>query len=192
MPSDLHPERLTACFRTIVAGGFLEGLMGEARFAGRLADVVSRHYGLTRISADGAAAEDLVLADLGLNELRALALRAGVILHSKAFLQEIRGPVVAALIERFGSGALDDARRHFDLIAERPKAADLDELQRLIQLDGEACLAAWIASLPPALSARVRLKWPDDHALPKTDDVEIIARGPTIMRRLVKVADTNP
>ncbi|KKX26169.1 hypothetical protein [Rhizobium sp. LC145] len=188
MPADLHPDRMAACFRTVGATGLPKRLTAEPRFAGRLAGVLHRHYDLTEMDEGSGAPEDQGLVALSRDELERLAVRAGVILRAREFLREIRGPVLAALAERFGPGALEDARRHVDLAGNRPPAIDLDGLEAAVSLDGEACLAAWIAALPAPLSRRVCLKWPNDHAVPSTDDAYVIERGPVILRRLASVA----
>jgi hypothetical protein len=125
---------------------------------------------------------DQILAALSRENLDSLAARAGVVVHARQFLQEIRGPVLAALAERFGPQALDDARRHAGLAADRPTTDDPEALEAEVARDGAACLAAWIAALPVALQTRVRLKWPHDLAVPTTDDAVLLDRGPAILR----------
>lgn len=184
MPSNLHPDRMAVCFRTAGARDLPEGLTREPRFAGRLSDVLHRHYDLTKLDGESGSNEDQILAGLSLPQLDRLSIRAGIILRAREFLQEIRGPVLAELAERFGAGALTDARRHADLAWDRPKTADLDELKIAVGRDGETCLAAWIAGLPASLSRRVELKWPNDAALPTSGDAALAERGPAILRRL--------
>jgi hypothetical protein len=188
IPADLHPDRMAVCFRTVGGAGLPERLTTEPRFAARLAGVLHRHYDLAEADDGGVAPADQVLAALSRDQLERLAARAGVILRAREFLREIRGPVLAALAERFGADALEDARRHVDLAGDRPQAVDLDGLEAAVNLDGEACLAAWIAALPAPLSRRLRLKWPNDHAVPSTDDADIIERGPAILQRLAPEA----
>lgn len=190
MPVDLHPDRMAVCFRTVGTAGLPKKLTAEPRFAARLAGVLHRHYDLAEADDGGFAPEDQILAGLSRDELERLAARAGVILRAREFLREIRGPVLAALAERFGADALEDARQHVDLAGDRLQAIDLDGLEAAVNLDGEACLAAWIIALPAPLLRRVRLKWPNDHAVPATDDADIIERGPAILRRLA--SDAGP
>lgn len=181
--ADMHPDRIAVCFRSVGADGLPDGLLDEPRFAARLARIVTRHYDLA--DADEAIEDaDRVLAARARENLEELAVRAGVVLHARHFVQEIRGPVLAALTERFGADALDDARRHADLATDKAKIADLDELEAEIARAGTACLAAWIKALPVSLQRRVRLKWPNDHAVPVTDNTELVEHGPTILRRL--------
>lgn len=191
MPSHLHPDRMAVCFRSAGVAGLPEKLTSEPRFAARLAGVLHRHYDLAEIDERGGAQEDQALAGLSREELEGLSVRAGVILRAREFLQEIRGPVLAALAERFGADGLEDARRHVGLAVDRPKTMDLDALEAMVKLEGEACLAAWIAALPLPLSRRVRLKWPNDHAVPVTQDVAILERGPLILRRLASDTGHN-
>ncbi|OHV79424.1 hypothetical protein [Rhizobium sp. LCM 4573] len=188
MPAGLHPDRMAVCFRTVGAAGLPKRLTAEPRFSARLAGVLYRHYDLTEMDDGSGMREDQVLAALSRDDLERLALHAGVILRAREFLREIRGPVLAALAERFGADALEDARRHVDLAGDRPQAVDLEGLEAAVNNDGEACLAAWIMALPAPLSRRVRLKWPNDHAVPSTDDADIIERGPALLRRLASDA----
>lgn len=181
--AEMHPDRITRCFRNVGAAGLPDGLLGNPRFAGRLAHIVTRHYDLADVD-ETAEEADRALAALSQENLQQLAIRAGVVVHARRFVQEIRGPVLVALTERFGLEALDDARRHADLAMDRAKTDDFDALETDIAGDGMACLSAWIEALPVALRKRVRLKWPNDHAVPVTDDATLRDHGPTILRRL--------
>lgn len=187
LPAHLYPDRLAVCFRTAGAAGLPEALTTEPRFAARIAGIVDRHYDLSEPAPD-VGPEDRFLLDLSREDLDRFAARAGIVLHARKFLQEIRGPVLAALTERFGPDAMDDARRHADLAAaDGEMTADLDAFAARATRDGAACLAAWIGVLPMPLQRRVQLKWPNDHAVPTTDDADIRERGPAILRRLVSV-----
>jgi hypothetical protein len=181
--ADMHPDRIATCFRTVGADGLPEGLLGEPRFADRLTEIVTRHYDLGDMgeTADDA---DHVLAALSREDIEKLAIRAGVVLHARQFVQEIRGPVLAALGERFGPVALDDARRHTDLALDMARTDDLDQLEAEVARDGTSCLAAWIDALSVSVKRRVRLKWPNDHAVPTMDDGRFQECGPAILRRL--------
>ncbi len=181
--AEMHPDRIALCFRTVGVDGLPEGLADEPRFAARLAQIVTRHYDLAD-TGETIEEVDRALAVLSRENLEKLAARAGVVLHARQFVQEIRGPVLAALGERFGADALDDARRHPDLAMDKVKIDDLDELEAEIAGDGTACLAAWIEAIPVSLKRRVRLKWPNDHAVPVTDRADLVEHGPAILRRL--------
>lgn len=184
LPAGVHPDRMAACFRAGGSTGFAERLIGEPRFAGRLAALLARHYDLADISGHESGRADVALAGLDLKELERLEPRAGVICRASLFVQEIRGPVLAAFGERFGIEALEDARAHQDLAGEYLAAPDLDALETAVREDGRACLAAWITVLPEQLARRVKLKWADEAAVPVTSDPDILARGPEILRRL--------
>ena len=179
----MHPDRIALCFRTVGAEGLPDGLLSEPRFATRLAQIVTRHYDLAD-TGEAIEEADHALAMLSRNDLEKLASRAGVVLHARQFVQEIRGPVLATLTDRFGAVALDDVRHHADLATDKTRIDDLDALEAEISRDGMACLAAWIKSLPASLQRRVRLKWPNDHAVPMTDSTDLVERGPVILRRL--------
>lgn len=181
--AEMHPDRIALCFRTVGADGLPEGLADEPRFAERLARIVMRHYDLAD-TGEPIGEADQALALLSRDNLEKLAMRAGVVVHARQFVQEIRGPVLAALGKRFGADALDDARRHADLAMDKAKIDDLDELEAEIAGDGAACIAAWIEALPVSLQRRVRLKWPNNHAVPVTDNTDLVELGPAILRRL--------
>lgn len=186
MPLGIHPDRLLACFTTVSSPVVLEHLRDEPRFADRLAAIVAGHYGLSTIEGPIDSADQALVA-FSTEELDAIALRAGVVINARAFLREIRGPMLAALGERFGPLALDDARRFGEMAAERPPAGDVDELEQVVRRDGQACLAAWIAALPEPIARHVKLKWPDDASLPIARDAGTGAadQGAQVLRRLV-------
>jgi hypothetical protein len=188
MPSGIHADRILACFSTVSSPVVLEHLRGEPRFAARLMEIVARHYGLSAVDNDIEPA-DRALADLPREELDAIALRAGVVVNARVFLREIRGPMLTALGERFGAQALEDARRHGELAADRMPVGDIDALEKAVQRDGEACLGAWIATLAEPLARTVKLKWPDDMSVPAVPDEGLREgygdRGPQILRRLI-------
>lgn len=183
LANSVHPQRVAACFGTGGSGSFVQKLMQEPRFAGRLEVLLRQRYCLVE-NDDGGEPVDRVLAALSLSELEALAFRAGIIFRARVFIQEIRGPALAAFAERFGEEALEDARLHHDLAGERALIHDLDDLEKAILDEGRACLAAWIATLPEQLSKQLCLKWPDDASMPSASDLDILEHGPAILRRL--------
>lgn len=183
LANSVHPERIAACFRAGGSGSFIQKLMQEPRFSGRLEALLRQHYGLSE-GGDAGDPADQALAALSLSDFERLAFRAGIVFRARDFIQEIRGPVLAALAERFGEEALQDARLHHDLAGETSLMHDLDGLENAIRDEGQACLAAWIATLPEPFSRQLSLKWPDDAAMPSTIDPDILERGPAIVRRL--------
>lgn len=185
LPPAIHPARISACFVSTSAPALVLDLLREPRFAARLADLVRRHHHLEDVAEEDWDHPDSLIAERDLEGLESLALCAGIVFRAQVFVREIRGPVLAALAERFGSQAMRSARLHRDLAGDRAHPGDLDALELLVREEGRACLAAWIASRPAALARRVRLKWPDDAAVPITADPELLSRGPEILRRLV-------
>ncbi|MDB6454403.1 hypothetical protein [Falsirhodobacter sp. 20TX0035] len=169
----IHPSRLRLLFDPPLPDAVAARLRAEPRFADRIAAMAGPD------PLDGADPADRALLAMGREGLETLALRAGVVLHARALLREIRGPVIAALAARFGEGALTDARRHLDLSPDR---TDLAEPER-IAADGTACLSAWLDTLPPALRDHAALAWPDN--LPPGDEVTR-THGPAILRRLAE------
>lgn len=181
---DIDRERLAACFRTPSDAGLPDGFLAEPRFSDRLDDVIKSHYGLSDMDND-VDEVDRMLTALSRVQLETLAFRAGVVLHARQLLLEVRGPVLSALALRLGQSAMDDARRHVSLAPEMARIDDLDMLEAAVSRAGTACLAAWIASLPGSMQRRIRLKWPNDQAVPKTNDVIIGDCGAAILRSLV-------
>lgn len=179
----VHPERVAACFRVGGSGGFAKRLIKEPRFSERLETLLRQHYHLEDEDNAGNSV-DRVIAALNLSELEALSFRAGIVFRARVFIQEIRGPMLAAFAERFGEKALQDARLHHAFAGERPLIDELDALEEAVRAEGKACLAAWIATLPKPFSRKLSLKWPDDAAMPSTGDPDILERGPAILRRL--------
>lgn len=162
-----HPARLAAAFDPSIPRDIAERLLAQPRFADRIAAML-----------DSGDAPDR-------NALEALARRAGTVLYARSFVREIRGPVIAGLAERLGT-ALDDARAHVDLGWDRIAPTDPEALDTAIDVAGSACLAAWIADLPEDERRRIALHWPDDAAVPQTDDPTILTLGPPILRRLME------
>lgn len=162
-----HPARLAAAFDPPIPIDVAARLLAQPRFASRIAAMLD--------SGDAPARA----------ALEAIARRAGAVLYARSFVREIRGPVIADLAARLGP-ALDDARAHVDLGWDRIAPTGPDALIAAIDAAGTGCLAAWIADLPEADRRRVALQWPDDGALPQTDDPEILTLGPRIVRRLME------
>lgn len=163
----IHPARLAAAFAPPLPQPVAAQLLGHPRFADRIR---------TLFPDAPMDDDDAALLARGREGLEDLARRAGPVLYARSFVREIRGPVIAALAASFGEGALADARAHSDLGWDRDSPADPES----VESDGFACLGAWLAGLPPA----ARLLWPDDAAVPRTDDPVILTLGPQILRRL--------
>lgn len=175
--STLHPARLAARFSPPLTEAVAGRLLAEPRFADRIEALFSLDVAPSASEADG------ILISLCREPLEQLAARAGVVLHARRILQEIRGPVISDFVAHFGEPALVAARAHADLSADRQAPEEGAEFQ-VIADDGMACLAAWLSDLPPILHMRVALSWPDDGSLPYTNDPVILSHGPQIMRRL--------
>lgn len=181
----VHPARLAACFTPPVPETVAASLLGHPRFASGIAVLIADRHGLFD---DALPDADRILIAMDRAALEALAARAGIVIHARTFLREIRGPVIAERTARFGDGALASARTHSDLALDRSPPTDTEGLAQAVQADGIACLAAWVAGLPPAVRARAALIWPDDAALPLTSDTEIRSHGPAVLRRLAETA----
>lgn len=107
-----------------------------------------------------------------------LATLAGAIWHAPAILGMVMAADIAAVSEKHGEAARKAAIAHAPSRPPIDAPGDIDHLQA----DGEACVAAWIAALPPPIAARARLGW-SDAALPAPGPAHE-AHGPAILRLL--------
>lgn len=164
----IHPRRLAEAFDPPVSEEIASRLLSEPRFADRIEAM---------LGISGKAPER--------STLEALVRRAGIVLHARHFVREIRGPVIAEWTSRLGADALAEARANVDLGWEREAPEQPSDLDRQIESDGLACLAAWIAARPAPERRCIALQWPSDDAVPSTDDATILIIGPQILDRLM-------
>lgn len=178
----IHPERLATCFAGAGASGVVTAMAASERFAPRLQELGMRHYRL--FDWNIADPVDRRLAALDRDELEAFAVPCGAVVWSSAILREIRGNVVATMIDRFGSNAMALARMLSELALDRTMPEGIDAFDAALHADGRGCIAAWIAAQPAPVQAHLRLKWPSDALVPDTQDLDVLAEGAAILRRV--------
>lgn len=164
----VHPKRLAAAFDPPVSEDIASRLLSEPRFSSR----IDAMLGISGTVPERAA-------------LEALVDRAGIVLNARHFVREIRGPVIAEWTARFGADALAEARANVDLGWDRETPDQPSDLDQQLQSDGLACLAAWIAARPAPERRCIAVQWPNDDAVPGTDDPTILTLGPQILDRLM-------
>lgn len=178
----IHPERLAACFAGAGASGVVAAMAASERFGPRLLELAARRYGL----ADPVIGEaiDRRLAALDHESLEELAVPCGAVVWSAVILREIRGNVVAGMIERFGAKAMALARRHSDLALDRAMPDGIEALDAALRIDGRGCIGAWIAAQPAPVQSHLRLKWSVDALVPDTQELDLLAQGAEVLRRV--------
>jgi hypothetical protein len=133
-------------------------LFAAPRTAARAQVLLAAKLGLGDPAAlDPADAAILLLAPAKLRELGDCA---GAVWHAKRIRSLVRGPEIAALVERFGQAARDAAMR-YDPPAAQSAGGDL---AGDIAHDGALCIGCWIAELPDWARARMNIVFPESAA----------------------------
>ncbi|WP_153020358.1 hypothetical protein [Paramesorhizobium deserti] len=186
----LHPSHIAACFNGVVTPKAAEQLAASPRIAKRLERLVADHHGLPAFPGEMAVDDgDLRLMRMSSDEFQEFAWSAGAIYWAHVLSGEIRANAVAALKEIVGEATFTLALAHRDLAGGEPKPDDPEALREHVQRDGDACLASWYASMPPALHAWLRLKLPEDYSLAPPASAEKREKCLAIARRLAQSGD---
>ncbi len=187
---NVHRARLQACFDNLdLPAATLDAMLAQPRLRERLTRMLEQRFALQPLDAlQAPAAEDVPVATLGSAQLKQLARRCGVVFWAEALVREIRAPAVRALREHFGTALFELALAEHALacpLASHELPASLEELDAVVERDGQACVNAWLAEQPRALAAWYRLKIADPAAAtPITPRIE--QYGPMIVRRVVR------
>jgi len=188
----VHPSRIAASFKDVVALSAAGQLAASPRIAGRLERLVADHYGLPAFPDQMAMDDgDLRLMLMTQDELQEFAWSAGAVYWAHVLSGEIRASAVAALKAIVGEAAFALALAHRDLAGDEPRPDDPEELRTLIQRDGDACLASWHASMPPALQAWLQLKLPESRSFVPPDSAEKREKCLAIARRLAQSSNED-
>lgn len=132
-----------------------DALLAEPRFHDRLLRLlVGDAADLPAVDAPG----DRLLLRATDAQLAGLRRACGVVCQAQAFARAIQAPQVQALNERFGRPLCALALRHRALAWSSTGQDDPDLLEVLVETDGDACLAAWFATLPAPLQRWMRLR----------------------------------
>lgn len=193
--SKVDTARLVACFEGAATHEVVEAMRRHPRFTARLEGLLRDRFHLDAVeAAAGSDAEaDRAALELDREGLEALAQRCGLVTWSAALAQEIRRPVVAELMDRFGEPEFRAAVAERDLALDARPIGSVDQLALDVARDGNACLAAWIAVLPLDHRRRIALRWPADAEMPIDRDNRFATLGPAILRRVLAARErTRP
>ena len=121
---------------------------------------------------------------------------AGAVWHARRLRRIVNGKLLGEVLRGFHPHCYAIAMAHLDIAPESAAAEEEPAdpaLRTLIQADGIDCLLAWTETLPAAIGARVKLKFPDEFSQSRSPGQLHRAIGPEIIRRvaasLMHVAD---
>lgn len=159
-------------------------LLSSGRLQGRLSRRLSSHFGLSD-TALTLAAEDRSVALLSGEALEGLAVQCGAVLWANSIAGMIGKEDAAVLHGHLGDDTVASALGHRDLSAPPRPIGSLETIADRVRLDGWSCFYAWLAEMPQAVDARLRLKLPEDEWGTATLDPDHIQLGPSIVRRVI-------
>lgn len=179
----LPAERLAECFAGALTPEQAQSLCRHPRFRPRMAQLLASHFSLAGLeqTANGAPAvmQALLLPAAALARLPRLC---GAVLHGATLAREIRRERVNQLQQRLGSDVFAFAVAHRSLGRAANLLLDADALVMAIDRDGEACVAAWLQTVEPAVQGWARLVLPTPAVREPAD-----AKAATIVRLVVRV-----
>ncbi|WP_415845271.1 type III secretion protein [Stutzerimonas zhaodongensis] len=153
----VQPERLNECFAHSLNAEQLNALLARSRFRTRVERLLSDHFKLVPLSQPRVEA-DLRIMLLAVEQLPRLALLCGATWHANALAREIRGTAVHALKNKLGSDVFEFALAHRNQAGAVGVHFEAEQLLEAIERDGEACVRAWLCSLPDDLHRWLRLR----------------------------------
>ncbi len=176
----VHPDRTREWLPDLPAEIGLS-LLRCGRLVPRLSAIITQHYKLTALEADGGL--DLSIAMLSFNSLVQVSRLAGAIFHARQIRMLISKPAIAALFAGAGGWAHGYAMAQAELVP--PASGDANEstppTDEAIVQDGWLCFRAWLAKLSAPAAQRIALKFPKDFETgPLPSGFE--AYGPDIVR----------
>lgn len=179
----IEPSRLDACFGGYLGAELCERLKGTARLGDRVSAMIIERWGLVpgcnRFLVEDC---DRTIALRSAESLCELSHRAGAIYWAKTIARVILAAHVKALHEQLGEPLCALALAHLDLSGREQPLQPIETIGVRIKDDGWRCLAAWCASQPGAVNARVRLKLAANAAFDTATD-PFRECGPVIVRR---------
>jgi hypothetical protein len=180
----IEPARFAACFQGAFSPSLCRKLQNSSRLRGRLSAVVQQHYQLGPwIDPEQVEEIDRDIAVAPVEDLAALAQRAGAIYWSSVIAGTVLAKAVTALHQQLGDELCSYAISQRDLAGPAQGLDPLDTVGDRIEADGWRCLSAWCASVAPGVGKRVLLRLPKDSIVDQPAPPEIAARGPAIIRR---------
>jgi hypothetical protein len=127
--------------------------------------------------------DDRTIALASAEHLSELGERAGAIYWARTITRAILAAHVKALQEQLGEPLCTLALAHQDLSGPEQSLEPIETIGARIRDDGWRCLAAWCASQPAAVNARVRLKLAARPAFDTAAEASFAECGPAIVRR---------
>ncbi|TLX58656.1 type III secretion protein [Stutzerimonas nosocomialis] len=154
----LPAERLADCFGGALSPEQARELAGQPRFRPRMAQLLAEHFALASLeqALDGAP-EDLQALFLSPAARARLPRLCGAVLHGATLAREIRRERVTRLQQHLGSELFTFAVTHRALGRAASVLLDVESLVAAIDRDGDACVAAWLQTLEPAVQGWARL-----------------------------------
>jgi hypothetical protein len=182
----VEASQLEACFDGRLGTELCERLKGAARLRARLSEMLIDHCELVpECDPFLVDDDDRTIALASADRLCELSERAGAIYWGRTITRVILAAHVKALQEQLGEPLCALALAHQDLSGPEQPLEPVETIGLRIKDDGWRCLAAWCASQPAAVNARVRLKLAAREAFDTAADVSFGECGPAIVRRAV-------
>jgi hypothetical protein len=180
----IEPSRLDACFNGHLGAELCERLKGMTRLRDRVSAMIIERCALAP-TCDPFLVDDCdrAIALASAERLCELGQRAAAIYWAKTIARVILAAHVKALNEQLGEPLCVLALAHHDLSGPEQSLEPIETIGARIKDDGLRCLAAWCASQPGAVNARVRLKLAACAALEVAAEMPLLECGPAIVRR---------
>ncbi len=159
-----HPERLGACFPPGLPVELREKLLNSKRLQRRLSNHLRQHFDLRPCIAEDLATPEGRFVQLEGEALRAAIRQIGAIYHARTIAAIILAGPLKELIDWLGRDVYRKALRHAVLAPIGTDGditggqAQIEQLCRQIERDGQRCIEAWCRKLPASLGNRLLLK----------------------------------
>ena len=153
----VQPASVGECFANALSGEQLQAMLAQPRFRPRLHTLFTEHFQLRSLTPPRVEADMRILL-LAPEQLPRLALLCGATWHANALAREIRGAAVQTLKARLGHDVFDLALANRDKAGAADLLFDVEPLLAAIERDGNACVRAWLHSLPEDLRSWLRLR----------------------------------
>ncbi len=166
LPTGLAPAQLGAALGSALPDALLARLLASRRIEARLAALLARRRRLPAWSEAALPRPIMAAALLAAAEPERLAGLVGAVFHGRAIARVILASERRALAEALGPEAHALAVRHATLAAPAAEGVEtLADLLAAARQDGQACLAAWVETLPPVLAERLVWRLPRAAAI---------------------------
>jgi hypothetical protein len=180
----IEASRLDACFNGHLGTELCDRLKGVTRLGDRVSEMIIERCALVP-ACDPFLIDDCdrAIALASAERLGELSQRAGAIYWARTIARVILAADVKALHEQLGEPLCILGLAHHDLSGPEQSLEPIETIGARIKDDGLRCLAAWCASQPGAVNARVRLKLAACAALDIAAEMPLRECGPAIVRR---------